>query len=457
MKTRIICLIEILLLFWMFSTYAYGYGYTIIVRVVHVTPEWVPFASTDGWTSAVTVKESNYLKYFEIAIWDETASIHLYEFPNSYNPSFGTGKTDAEKIAYREQYALQNFSGMPTSTSARSAFIKDAFKSFIDIIAARYPNSNQGLVFNGHGTVGGELFGMLVAPKHAQEILQYWAEKIESKLAFVDMGGPCSKGGYTDLNTFCPFSEYYIASDLPNGGYSFDDWTIDKYNETNPDFRYHDLIENNATLLEVLTGRINLKRKAYEYSINNMTQNKTEQANYLYSCQLFKYLYDKVEPISSSLPSYDDLRSKLQSYSSDYLSAFDATIVKKADNKDFFAWEVTANGIKTPNTLWFGEGLSDLTYPILFNIAFISKNGLCNSNTPCYSSIQDGIDAAENGITIKSTSDNFTENIVITSDKNLIIQGGCDATYSSCDGFTLIDGTLTIASGTLKIKNIVIK
>ena len=104
----------------MLTSQAFGYGHTVMIRGVRVTPAWMPYASTDGWTSAVPVKESNKLKYFEIAIWDEISSIHLYEFPNNYDASYGGGKTDQEKIAYREQFCLRSFSGIPNQKDEKS-------------------------------------------------------------------------------------------------------------------------------------------------------------------------------------------------------------------------------------------------------------------------------------------------------------------------------------------------
>jgi GGDEF domain-containing protein len=232
------------------------YGHTVIVRVVKVNPDWVPYTDTGGWTQAVTIKESEYLKYFEVAIWEEIASIHLYEFPNDYDGHYGYrgNTTDDENIAYRERFALEVFTGLPGTDypDERSEFIRNAFYSFIDTICDRYGKSNHGLVYSGHGGPGGALFETSLAPKHAQDLLLYWTTRAGKKLAFIDMGGPCNKGAYTDLSTFCPYCEYYIGSDLNNGGYTFDDWTHEKYLETNPDDRYHDLIADHASLIEVL-------------------------------------------------------------------------------------------------------------------------------------------------------------------------------------------------------------
>ena len=36
----------------------------------------------------------------------------------------------------------------------------------------------------------------------------------------IDMGGPCTKGSFSDLDNFSDYATYYVASDLPNGGYT---------------------------------------------------------------------------------------------------------------------------------------------------------------------------------------------------------------------------------------------
>ena len=66
-------------------------------------------------------------------------------------------------------------------------------------------------------------------PQHSYDVLKTWRYLIGKNLAFIDMGGPCNKAGFSDLSTFCPFTNYYIASDLPNGGYDLDDWSIEKF------------------------------------------------------------------------------------------------------------------------------------------------------------------------------------------------------------------------------------
>ena len=123
------------------------------------------FASTDGWTTAVyPIKESDVLKYLEVAIWEETSSVNLYEFPNDYDPMYGLrgSVTDEQKIAHREQYLIKKYVDMPAmpqgsdllyfeKTVERSKFLKSTFMDIASYLVVRYPDSDHHLVYSGHG------------------------------------------------------------------------------------------------------------------------------------------------------------------------------------------------------------------------------------------------------------------------------------------------------------------
>ena len=79
------------------------------------------------WTEAAPQKESPTLRYYEAAIWEETDSVHLYAFPNDYDPIYGVfgNVTEDDVIAYREQYAVSVHTGMPEESSdERSDFLR---------------------------------------------------------------------------------------------------------------------------------------------------------------------------------------------------------------------------------------------------------------------------------------------------------------------------------------------
>jgi hypothetical protein len=164
-------------------------------------------------------------------------------------------------------------------------------------------------------------------------------------------GGPCNKGSFADLENFCKFARYYVASDLPNGGYSHDDWTIEKYLETDPDNQYHDLFASHDTLEAVLKNRIDLRRKDYEYSRNNMVTNQVAQANYLYSCESFSEFPPEfrsffAEADVDQLTHGDVYQFMIENQApSGLIELFDQVFVHKVDNRDFFTWSSVANGM----------------------------------------------------------------------------------------------------------------
>ena len=334
------------------------HNHNVILRVVRVTPDWHGYTirGGGGWPADVVVKESEALKYFEVAIWEETKSIHLYEFDNDFDPYSGSS-TPEQATAHRESYAIERVPGLPAAGSAdtRSLFIKQAFAGFTSYIVSRYPDSEHHLIYSGHGGPGGLLFAAQLLYQDANDMLAHWTYRLGRPLGVVDMGGPCSKSSFSDLENFCQYTRYYISSDLPNGGYSFDDWTIEKHHEVEPESQYHRLFAETSNIKDALIGRINLKRKAYEYSRNNMIASRKAQANYLYSCSDFfdfsKNFRAFLHETSAQYSILEDLYNYMvrNQASHTLIENFSDVIVHRADNKDFFQWEESRNGMLMPS------------------------------------------------------------------------------------------------------------
>ena len=330
----------------------------IILRVVRVTTDWVSFDDTSGWTAAAPVKESRFLRYYEVAIWEETASVHLYKLPNEYDPlySYRPNVTSQQAIDYRENFVERKYAEMPEEYSAqRSRFLKAAFIDIIDYLVEQHPNSYHHLMFNGHGGPGGQLFEALLFRPEAQEFLSAWRKKLGSPLGVIDMGGPCTKGSFADLETFCGAVRYYIASDMPNGGYLMDQWTPEKWDEVRIESQYHRLFSIITTLKEALKGRIDIRRKRYEYARNDMVANQVTQANYLYDCESFRQFStdfkDFLYLVGVEYDIYDDLYQYMitNKAPSELVEQFNKVIVHRADNRDFFEWREERNGMLMPS------------------------------------------------------------------------------------------------------------
>lgn len=329
----------------------------VILRVVRVTTDWMPYASTDGWTNAVRggSKESEAVKYLEVAIWEEAQSVHLYAFDNAFDPTYGLSPdvTDEQKIAYREQYRLLKIDGLPAeeTTLERSAFLKQAFMDIATYIVNQYPNADHHLIYNGHGGPGGRLFERQLYAEDVTAFLAHWTTLLGHKLGVIDMGGPCDKGSIADLRSFCNFSDYYVASDLPNGGYQFDSWTEEQYYSTDPEYQYHTLFAGSKNLLEVLKSRIDLMQQRYEFARQNMTDNKVHQANYLYRCTRFPVFDAALKTFVNGRKDFtifDDTYHYLISNSAEsgLIEQYNDVIIYQATNKAFFEWEVEHSGLK---------------------------------------------------------------------------------------------------------------
>ena len=336
----------------------------IMLRVVLVTEDWTPFAGRGGWMSAVSQRESASLKFYEAAIWEEIDAVHLYAFTNDFDPYFGSGDsaTPEEIIANREKHAIKKTAGLPErDTRERSAFLREVFEEFAAVLVKRHPDAQHHLMFSGHGGPSGDLFSGQLANADADSFLGTWARLLGSKLGVIDMGGPCNKGSYVDLDNFCKHARYYVASDLPNGGFVMDEWDVDKYNETDAETQYHHILAESATLEDALKARIGLRRTLYEYSRNNQTENKVQQSNYVYSCPAFADFRQAFETFVKetdvAYPQWD-LYDTMVTYDAPpaLLEKFSKVIVHSVDNRDFFEWSSRSNGIISPLDLFYRVG-----------------------------------------------------------------------------------------------------
>ena len=358
--------------------YRSKYDHYVILRVVKVNEAWMSYDSVNGgWPAAVRTKETEFLKFYEVAIWEEVNSVHLYAFDDTFNSMYqqyydsdaNEWKTrpPEERIAHREQFLVKKFTEIPQEDlpSQASAYLADAFVEFFAIINERHPNSGIGVMYSGHGSGSGGLFANAIWPNDAREILDSVTRSWGRKLDWLDLGGPCNEGQFEALINFAPFFRYIVASDLPNGGYSHDEWSWEAHKETKSDFIYPEVINDNIELLDVLTLRLNRVRIGYEYSLNNMIQNEVEQANYLYDSDTFlKFAClfesaireDQTQGSAArvTLGNYNDVQTLLLSLGNDALiELYDEVFLHKINNRDFFQWNesehVAVNGMGYSN------------------------------------------------------------------------------------------------------------
>ena len=189
-------------------------NHNVMLTVGYVQRNRVNFASLVP-TLDIKLRESEVLKYYEVIIWEETSSVHFYEFPNDFDSWYGydiigvaanghfrlrrNNVTDEQKIAYREQFLISKYTDMPEAwTDERSAFLKSAFIDIASYLVNHHPRSEHHLKYNGHGGPGGRLFTGHLYRAHANEFLNFWTQALGRPLGVIDMGGPCNKGSFAE-------------------------------------------------------------------------------------------------------------------------------------------------------------------------------------------------------------------------------------------------------------------
>ena len=386
---------------WIGTMVRESYGQTrnhnVMLKVGYAERERLSFASLVS-TLEISVRENEFFKFYEVIIWEETASVHFYEFPNDFNPRYGWVIDSVDRdgfplgmsrndnistrqiIAYREGFLIRKYPDMPDAINGeRSTFLKLAFMDIASILVERHPGSEHHLKFNGHGSPGGRLFQGYLEANDANQFLESWSNSLDRPLGAIDMGGPCNKGSFADLDNYCSSTRYYIASDLLNGGYAMDEFTWAKYDEVRPLRQYHNLFSDNENLEGALKARIDLKRKDYEYSRENMIADGVAQANYLYSCEAFQRFSTDFESFllntGVDYRFYDDLYTYMVNNNapSSLLEQFNDVIEYRVDNKDFFVWSENRNGMLMPD-----PGLLqrlEESRPRPFALKFISGDG----------------------------------------------------------------------------------
>jgi len=95
-------------------------------------------------------------------------------------------------------------------------------------------------------------------------------------------------------------------------------------------------------------------------------------------------------------------------------------------------------------------------------ILYVSKDGNCDSNTPCYTSIQDAINHSPTGSVILVKEGTYPESISLGSTKTLLVKGGYDSKYEQQTANTTFiqapgQTTIQAPSGSLTFQMLTIK
>ncbi len=89
---------------------------------------------------------------------------------------------------------------------------------------------------------------------------------------------------------------------------------------------------------------------------------------------------------------------------------------------------------------------------------YVNQNdATCGGKSPCYSSIQAGIDGAGDGSAVNITQGTYTESYGLSSDKTVVMEGGWNVSFSVQEVNATVIKAPTVSNGTLTLRNVVIR
>ncbi len=91
------------------------------------------------------------------------------------------------------------------------------------------------------------------------------------------------------------------------------------------------------------------------------------------------------------------------------------------------------------------------------NNVYVNKNdNNCGGKTPCYTSIQEAINAASTGAAIRITQGTYSEAITLSTSKSLTLQGGWNSLFTTQSSTSTVN-SMTIGDGSVIVDKLVIQ
>jgi hypothetical protein len=87
---------------------------------------------------------------------------------------------------------------------------------------------------------------------------------------------------------------------------------------------------------------------------------------------------------------------------------------------------------------------------------YVEPSGSCGGNSPCYAGIQEAINAAVSGDSIKISQDATAQTLSLNAAKNVVLQGGWNPSFTVQTSDTIIT-SLSIQNGTVGVDSLVIQ
>ncbi|MBC8466682.1 MAG: hypothetical protein H8D55_02475 [Deltaproteobacteria bacterium] len=95
----------------------------------------------------------------------------------------------------------------------------------------------------------------------------------------------------------------------------------------------------------------------------------------------------------------------------------------------------------------------DVSFSTEVQNSYVDPSGSCNGNTPCYTTIQAAVNAASTGTTIKILQGSYSENVSLSTSKELTLSGGWNSSYTSQASISYAS-SLTRSKGTFIVKRV---
>jgi len=87
---------------------------------------------------------------------------------------------------------------------------------------------------------------------------------------------------------------------------------------------------------------------------------------------------------------------------------------------------------------------------------YVEPSGSCGGNSPCYASIQDAMNSAASGETIKISQDATAQALNLNTAKNIMLQGGWDPSFTARTSYTNIT-SLIIQKGSVVVESLILQ
>ena len=97
-----------------------------------------------------------------------------------------------------------------------------------------------------------------------------------------------------------------------------------------------------------------------------------------------------------------------------------------------------------------------LVYQSEMSTIYVEPSGSCGGYTPCYSTIQAAIAAADSGTIIKIAQGTYNEDLTISRSGALVLQGGWNATFTAQSSSTTV-ASMTISNGPVTVDKLVVQ